>query len=491
MIIEFTSDVPGVATKGDVVDMLEGAASAFVAAGQARSSDVMTLVGRSLEGKLAEKEAELSRKVEELKGLQRSTTARAPGGDPGVEIADDPVYGATASADRDARGRSGDKSRNIGDITRCIYLQRSDDPGARQYATQRLEKSYALQRTKWVDTTAVTGEDWGIQRTGTESMTGAATYGYLVPPTFIQDVLKVQSEEAVVTGARKIPIGQGVDAKYPALDQFGTTTGGKKSNYHAGVQLYRVTETQARTASDASLNELDFKVTDLTGFTKVSRNAMADSWYPLDTFLMDIFAQAFTWRDDFDYLWGTGAGEPLGMLSQANGALVAGGGVSGNAGRKTANQILYDDLVWMMSKLHPNCWGGAYWVAHLSTLTYLIGIQSAAGTFVYQPNSLISQADRPTIYGPGRFQGTMLGFPVRFSEKASALGTQGDLNLVCPSMFGICEKPGLEVGLSDQFLFDTDQIAIRWKRRNDAKSLWRKFFTDYANTTSSPFVQLV
>lgn len=490
MIIEFTVDVPGVAAKGAIVDMLDGAARAFTEAGQARPSDITRMMDISLEAKLkAEREA-FKKDLDELRGLQRNVPARAPGGDPGV-AANGEIRPGEASADRDPAGRSGDKSRNIGDITRCIWLQRSDEPAARQYATQRLEKSYGLTRTQWQDPNEVTGEKWGIERTGTESMTGAATYGYLIPPTFIQDVLRVMSEESVVTGYKSVPIGAGVDAKYPALDQFGTTTGGKRSNYHAGVQLYRVTETQQRTASDAALNELDFKVTDLTGFTKVSRNAMADSWYPLGTFLMDIFAQAFTWRDDFDYLWGNGAGEPLGILSDNNAALVKGGGVSGNASRTTANQILYADLAWMLSKLHPNCWGGAYWVAHLSTLPYLIGVQSAAGTFVYQPNSMISQADRPTIYGPGRFQGTLLGFPVRFTEKASSLGTAGDLNLICPQMFGVADKAGIEVGMSEHFLFDTDQIAIRWKRRNDAKPLWRKYFTDYQGTTSSPFVQLV
>lgn len=485
MFIEITADgVQGFA-RGAIVDVPEGIGTAYVEAKQARQSDAMAAMRASVSQMLAERDVELKRSLDEIKKVSRGA-GNVPGGDPGVEFAS--LRNGEASADRSA-GR--DKNRNIGDITRCIYLQRSDDPGARQYATDRLEKSYGLTRSKWTDPTPVTGEDWGVQRAGTESMTGAATYGYLVPPTFVQDVFRVMSEESVVTGTRNIPLGSGVECKYPALDQFSTSSGGKKSNYHAGVQLYRATENQQRTASDAALNELDFKATDLTGFTKVSRNAIADSFYPLDSFLMDIFSQAFVWRTDFDYLWGTGVGEPLGMLSGANPALLGGGGVSGNAGRTTASQVLYADLTWMLSKLHPNCWGGAYWIAHLSTLPWLIGIQSASGTFVYQPNSLISQADRPAIYGPGRFQGTLLGFPVRFTEKASVLGTAGDLNLVCPNMYGVALKSGLEVGLSEHFLFDTDQVAIRWKLRNDAKPMWRKYFTDYQNTTSSPFIQLV
>jgi hypothetical protein len=39
--------------------------------------------------------------------------------------------------------------------------------------------------------------------------------------------------------------------------------------------------------------------------------------------------------------------------------------------------------------------------------------------------------------------------------------------------YGIATRTGLEMGMSEHFLFSTDQIAVRWKLRNDAKPLLR------------------
>jgi HK97 family phage major capsid protein len=88
--------------------------------------------------------------------------------------------------------------------------------------------------------------------------------------------------------------------------------------------------------------------------------------------------------------------------------------------------------------------------------------------------------------------GTLLGLPIRFTEKVPALGTTGCLSLIDPTQYGTADRQGLEVGISEHFLFDTDQIAFRFKIRNDGQPLWLAPYTsaDAAATKFSPFVQL-
>lgn len=46
------------------------------------------------------------------------------------------------------------------------------------------------------------------------------------------------------------------------------------------------------------------------------------------------------------------------------------------------------------------------------------------------------------------------GYGELSSEKATVLGTEGDLSLIDFSRYGIAERPGLSIALSDQFAFD-------------------------------------
>lgn len=464
MFIEITAEsVPGL-TRGAVVDVKEGIGRAYIEAGQAVESDAGKHINASLAGALADSEKRLKDELRTLRDELRGTAANPPRTPGHIEAGE-------ASADRGKKG--------FGDILRCITVERMGDPGASAHARERLEKSYGLNRSVG-----------GVERAGSESLTGGQTYGYLVRPEFLGETFRIMAEQSVMQGIRSVPVGSSVEVRMPAWDQY-TNPGAKTSSYFAGISLNRLGEASPRIATDAALDEIIFKVTDLTGFTQVSRDLMVDSYYPIDAQLQELFGAAFAWRKDYDYIRGSGAGEPLGWFNA--GCLIGGGGVSGNATRKTANQILYDDLAWMLSKLHPNCWAGACWVANTSTIPYLMGIQSAAGTFVYQPNSLISQADRPSVYGPGAFQGTLLGFPVRFTEKVPALGSTGDLSLICPPQYGEVLRSGVEVGVSEHYAFNTDQISFRWKLRNDGRPMWRSTYkaADGSNTTSSPFITLV
>ena len=144
----------------------------------------------------------------------------------------------------------------------------------------------------------------------------------------------------------------------------------------------------------------------------------------------------------------------------------------------------------MMKQIHSSCYRGLRWVANTQTLDQLVSIKNHAGTYVYQPNAMITQAMEPTVMAgsvPSQYRGVLIGIPVFLTEKVPTLGTKGDLSLIHPQSYGVATRSGLEVAISEHFLFDTDTVAFRFKVRNDAKPLWRAPYiqSDGGNTTGS------
>jgi hypothetical protein len=144
------------------------------------------------------------------------------------------------------------------------------------------------------------------------------------------------------------------------------------------------------------------------------------------------------------------------------------------------------------------------WIAHQSTFPELLTIKyNGTNAPAFIPNAQVTQsAPFSAIDGSSssdsRFvtEGTFLGKPIRFTtDKLETLGTAGDFMLVDASSYGVATRQGVEIGTSTEFLFDTDQIAYRFKVRNDGKSLWTGPYNSTtpggANFKSSPFVQLV
>jgi hypothetical protein len=253
-----------------------------------------------------------------------------------------------------------------------------------------------------------------------------------------------------------------------------------------------VGETTARPSSDAKLSDINYKIVDLTGFTDLSRDLIADNYIAMDAMATRTFGRAFVWMEDYMGIRGNGLGQPEGFFNSR---------ATLGYDRGTASHIYYADLVNMQQLLHPMCWPGARWIAHITTLTELQAIQVSAGVYVYQPNALISQAMTPSITGNSSYSagdkvyrpmGQMLGWPVYFSEKVPTLGSTGDLSLVCPDQYGYARRAGLEVGVSEHFYFSTDRIAYRFKMRHDGRSLWRSSYLQADGTQYvSPFVTLL
>jgi len=410
----------------------------------------------------------------------------------------------------------------FGDILRCIHA--SQAKGApedmRRWATERMQRVYSEDQIEYkvdpatgqfhsiVTRQLIGGGTETITRTGTDSLGGGATYGFTVKPEYLGDLFRIAREQEVFAdAARTVPVVQGVEVKYPALDQYQTPTllnGVPQSAVFAGITLSYLGETATRVSSDGKTNEIDFKIVDMTGATDYSRDYIVDNFIAMDSVITGIFGEAMAWIEDWVTIRGNGLAQPQGYFN-AN-ATLSGGGVSGGATRAVTLKIVAEDLGWMLSHLAGQCWSTCRWIAHPSTIPQLFILNNAAGTPVFQPNALMTQADELSIIkgstSDGRINrqvGLLFNRPIMFTEKVPQLGTTGDISLVCPPHYGLAKRSGIEVGVSEHFYFSTDRIAYRFKLRHDGRSLWRAPYTDTSGATAtsigtgwqtSPFITL-
>lgn len=490
---------------GDITDKFsEGICRTLIDEGGAKAS---TEIAQATAAWRAESERRHQEQLTEIRTLHqggRTTTGKPPGGKELVGT----IERTEGPEERDEKTGKTIK-RTFGEFCKMVALyQGVDTPHQlRALAHTKLRDRYGAEKCDYIideetgeiSQTVSRSTDYGIEtivRTGTESLGGGPTYGFALKPEFMPNLFEIPMEQSVFAADTfGIPIGQALELKWPALDQYQPPTtnaqGIKQSAVFAGFTLSYVGETAPRIASDGRLSDIQYKILDLTGFTSLSRDLIADNYIAMDAMATRVFGRAFAWMDDYMGIQGSGLGQPEGFFNAL--ALLT-------QTRGTSSHIEYEDIVGMMAQLHPMCWSTARWLTHTTCMTDLVAVKNHAGNLVYQPNTQISQVERPTVIGGSSYDagakvarpmGILMGLPLYFTEKVSSIGVQGDLNLVCPDQYGYATRAGLEVGLSEHFFFSTDLIAYRFKRRHDGKSLWRAPYTQVNGTTkNSPFIQL-
>ena len=338
-----------------------------------------------------------------------------------------------------------------------------------------------------------------VKRTGTDSVSGGTTYGFVVKPEYLGNIFEISSERQVFADAcEQIPMASGNEVKRPAWDQYlapAVVGGMQQSQSFAGIDLYYASENANRTLTDANLNMINFKAVDLTAFTALSRDFIVDNYVAYDSALTRMIGRAFGWQEDWVTIQGNGVGRPQGFLNAA-GALTV--------NRGSGNTIFLTDVQKMIQSVHPMVLNAQElrWLTNITTFQYLSTLQYSAGVFAFQPNAMTTQAmpfsviDK-SIGGTGadlyhRPMGTLSGFPLYVTEKLPVLGSTGDLCLVAPSQYGLAKRSGLEIAVSEHYYFQTDLIAYKFKIRHDGKLLWRYPYqqADGSATKLSPIVIL-
>lgn len=297
--------------------------------------------------------------------------------------------------------------------------------------------------------------------------------GFLVPEEFRSQIMQLSLGSSIVRPrATVIPMGR-PRLSLPIVDETS-----RVSSVFGGVIVYRTEEGAELTESEAKFAAIKLDVTKQTALAHVTNELVRD-WGAFGAWFDASVPAAMGFYEDIDFLSGTGAGEPLGMLNAANGALLEVAKESG----QSASTIVWENVLRMYSRLMPASYETAIWIAtpdaffELATMALTVG---TGGSAVW------------IIDAHGRPQLTLLGLPVIMTEKAPAvLGTRGDLSLVDPKMYAIGDYQTMTIDSSPHVKFTSDKTTFRAIARNDGRPMLLSPLTPHNNGPDlSPFVQL-
>lgn len=288
--------------------------------------------------------------------------------------------------------------------------------------------------------------------------------GIMVPEEFRGDLLRVTPESAIVRPrANVIPAGSSPDATVtmPALDQVG-------KNMYGGVEVTWIGEGGEKPETTANLSEVKLTPYEVAAHITVT-DKLLRNWDASEAVIKGLLNQAMTAAEDLAFLTGNGTGKPKGVIGSTAALTVK---------RATANKITTLDVVSMVANLLPGA--EAIFVAHQSTMIQLITLKDEAGNSIFIQGNLA--AGIPS---------TLLGYPIRFTGKTSALGTKGDLILVDLSYYLIKDGAGPYVMASEHVYFKQNKTVIKAFWNVDGKAwLTGPLKLEDGVTTVSPFVVL-
>jgi HK97 family phage major capsid protein len=300
-----------------------------------------------------------------------------------------------------------------------------------------------------------------------------ASGGFLVPTEFLAQLQAVMGEQSIVRNRATIIRMRRRALQIPVLDQTATGTAGVPA-WFGGMQAYWVAEATAKTLTEATFRQIELVAHKLIMYTRASDELLDDSAISLSDFLMGPmgFAGCITWMEDYAFLRGTGAGQPLGVITAVNRPTIV-------VARAVAGAIGIADLANMMMNFLPS--GRGVWVISQSAMASMIQLAGPAGNPAYwwQPS------------GRDGVPGVLLGLPVIWSEKSPALGSQGDVLLADFNYYLVGDRQATTIESTEYDYWRYDQTSWRAVHRVDGQP-WLSAPLTYQDqaTTVSPFVIL-
>jgi HK97 family phage major capsid protein len=279
--------------------------------------------------------------------------------------------------------------------------------------------------------------------------------GALVPPSFSQQILDLvnAAPENLMQYTQNFTI-VGESLTIPAAgDSIGPSR-------YGGTQAYWVAEGELKTPSFPRLRQIKLEPEELAvvvyATDKLLRNAPA-----LDQYIRRSASEAILWAVNNAILFGTGTGQPLGvMLSPALITVPAEGAQS--------EPLVLENINNMYARLHPRAEQGARWFINkdvepaLETLNLQLGT-SGFPVFIASPTGWPNVAEAP--------QRRLKGLPLHTVEYCQTLGTVGDIILANLGFVALGIQGGLEEDISIHIRFLYDETAFRFTFRADSEPM--------------------
>jgi len=295
--------------------------------------------------------------------------------------------------------------------------------------------------------------------------------GFLLPTQLRQDILTARGEVSFLRSRAKIvPMSTRV-IQYPALDYSQGAAG--VSAFFGGVQVYYTEDNAAITESQPRWKQVELHLRSLAGYCEIPNSLIQDSPISLTSFLQgqNSFGGALAFKEDYDALRGAGAGKLLGILNSPAKLTVT---------RNASTDFKFVDAVTMKSKMLMS--GAPAWVINQSVMPKLYQFVDAGNNNLFLP--AVRGVD-------GKPSDMLLGYPILWTEKLPALGTQGDVCLVDFAYYLLGDRGEIRMDIDTSFKFQNDQTAFKVVERVDGQPWLANTITlADGSTTVSPYVVL-
>lgn len=294
--------------------------------------------------------------------------------------------------------------------------------------------------------------------------------GFLVQQDFVTELLKRTYETGILASkVKKIPISANANSlKINAVDEESRANGSR----WGGIQTYWEGEAEELTASKPKFRQMELTLKKLTGLCYATDELLQDA-AALESVIRQAFAEEFGFKIDDSILFGTGEGEPLGILNSGAAVTVA-------KDKDQTDIITVNNLITMWNRLWSRSRGNAVWYINQELEPYLYTL-TVGDKPVYIPAGGLSQ--KP--------YGTLFGRPVVPLEQCGAAGEVGDIILADVGQYLLIDKGGMKAASSIHVRFLYDENVFRFIYRVDGKPIWNKPLTPYKGSASvSPFVTL-
>ncbi len=306
-----------------------------------------------------------------------------------------------------------------------------------------------------------------------------ASGGFLVPLEQSSILLGLLGEGSIVRQNATVMRMTRRQMTIPIVDQTSAVAG--QPAWFGGMVASWTEEAGQKGESDPQFRQLGLTAFKLVVYTRVSDELLDDSATSLSDFLMGPmgFPGAIRWQEDFTFLRGTGAGQPLGVVP-APGTITVARQVAGPG----AAAITFTDLTNMMENFLPSGDGGSggngRWVFSTTAKAELLRLQGPDGNPSFIWANAIDGA-------PNR----LLGHPVSFTEKLATIGNVGDALLADFSFYIIGDRQNTTIDSSIHERLRNDQTTWRAVHRVDGRPRLSAPITLQDGTAQvSPFVIL-
>lgn len=313
----------------------------------------------------------------------------------------------------------------------------------------------------------------------------AESGGFLLQPELATEILRLSFQTGIFTKlVRNRKIGPNANQlKINALKDYDRRSGAR----YGGIQTYWLEEGAQKVPSAPKFRQMVLTLKKLIGLFYATDELLQDA-VALEQIAKDAFTEEFGFILDDVILWGSGAGQPFGMLNSPARVVVAAEGGQTAATINFKNIIKMYAAFWTRSKLSP----AARWLSTPQVMPQLMQMTLGGTTTVFGAPVFL-----PPNAAEGRPIATLMGIPIVENEHSKPLGTEGDIALADFDQYLLIDKAGTSpdaprMDSSIHVRFIWDETTFRMVYRCDGQLMWEKPLTQANDTANqmSPVVTL-